>query len=70
VHRANALKNPDTTYLAENGLVTGLDLPLIPAARHGRPSLMTSEAVLQTRLHQHQKGKGVYLKARPLRGGR
>jgi len=50
----------DLTYLAENGLVTGLDLPPTLYADMGG-SLMTSEAVLQTRLHQHQKGKGVYL---------
>ncbi len=50
----------DLTYLAENGLVTGLNLPPTLYADMGG-SLMTSEAVLQTRLHQHQKGKGVYL---------
>jgi alpha-methylacyl-CoA racemase len=50
----------DLTYLAENGLVTGLDLPPTLYADMGG-SLMTSEAVLQTRLHQQQKGKGVYL---------
>jgi crotonobetainyl-CoA:carnitine CoA-transferase CaiB-like acyl-CoA transferase len=50
----------DLTYLAENGLVTGLDLPPTLYADMGG-SLMTSEAVLQTRLYQHQQGKGVYL---------
>ena len=50
----------DLTYLAENGLVTGLDLPPTLYADMGG-SLMASEAVLQTRLHQLQKGKGVYL---------
>jgi len=50
----------DLTYLAENDLVTGLDLPPTLYADMGG-SLMTSEAVLQTRLHQLQKGKGVQL---------
>ena len=50
----------DLTYLAENDLVTGLDLPPTLYADMGG-SLMASEAVLQTRLHQQQKGKGVYL---------
>ncbi|HCX80489.1 MAG: CoA-transferase [Curvibacter sp. RIFCSPHIGHO2_12_FULL_63_18] len=49
----------DLTYLAENALVTGLDLPpTLYADMAG--SLMTSEAVLQARLLQLQKGKGVY----------
>lgn len=49
----------DLTYLAENGLVTGLDLPpTLYADMAG--SLMASEAVLQARLLQLQKGKGVY----------
>lgn len=48
----------DLTYLAENGLVTGLDLPATLYADMGG-SLMASEAVLQARLHQLQKGKGV-----------
>jgi alpha-methylacyl-CoA racemase len=50
----------DLTYLSENDLVTGLDLPATLYADMGG-SLMTSEAVLQTRLHQLQKGKGVQL---------
>lgn len=49
----------DLTYLAENHLVTGLDLPpTLYADMAG--SLMASEAVLQARLLQLQKGKGVY----------
>ena len=48
----------DLTYLAENGLVTGLDLPPTLYADMGG-SLMASEAVLQARLLQLQKGKGV-----------
>lgn len=49
----------DLTYLAENALVTGLDLPpTLYADMAG--SLMASEAVLQARLLQLQKGKGVY----------
>ena len=48
----------DLTYLAENHLVGGLDLPpTLYADMAG--SLMGSEAVLQARLHQLQKGKGV-----------
>ena len=50
----------DLTYLAENGLVTGLDLPATLYADMGG-SLMASEAVLQAVLHQRAKGKGVYL---------
>lgn len=50
----------DLTYLAENGLVTGLDLPPTLYADMGG-SLMASEAVLQARLHQLQKGRGAYL---------
>lgn len=49
----------DLTYLAENALVTGLDLPpTLYADMAG--SLMASEAVLQARLLQLQKGKGMY----------
>jgi crotonobetainyl-CoA:carnitine CoA-transferase CaiB-like acyl-CoA transferase len=48
----------DLTYLAENDLVTGLDLPASLYADMGG-SLMVSEAVLQTRLQQLQKGKSV-----------
>ncbi len=50
----------DLTYLAENGLVTSLDLPATLYADMGG-SLMTSEAVLQAVMHQRSKGKGVYL---------
>jgi crotonobetainyl-CoA:carnitine CoA-transferase CaiB-like acyl-CoA transferase len=47
----------DLTYLAENDLVGGLDLPPTLYADMGG-SLMVSEAVLKARLHQLQKGKG------------
>ena len=50
----------DLTYLAENDLVTGLDLPATLYADMGG-SLMASEAVLQAVLHQRAKGKGAYL---------
>ena len=50
----------DLTYLAENNLVGGLDLPPTLYADMGG-SLMASEAVLQARLLQLQKGKGVRL---------
>ena len=50
----------DLTYMAENDLVTGLDLPASLYADMGG-SLMVSEAVLQTRLQQLQKGKSVRL---------
>ena len=50
----------DLTYLAENNLVSGLDLPPTLYADMGG-SLMASEAVLQTRLLQLQRGKGVRL---------
>ncbi|MCF8209084.1 MAG: CoA transferase [Rhodoferax sp.] len=50
----------DLTYMAESGLVTGLDLPPSLYADMGG-SLMASEAVLQARLLQQQKGKGVRL---------
>jgi crotonobetainyl-CoA:carnitine CoA-transferase CaiB-like acyl-CoA transferase len=52
----------DLTYLAENGLVTGLDLPATLYADMGG-SLMTTEAVLQAMLHKHTHHKGVYLEA-------
>lgn len=48
----------DLTYLAENNLVAGLDLPPTLYADMGG-SLMASEAVLKARLLQLQKGKGV-----------
>ena len=47
----------DLTYLAENNLISGLEMPATLYADMGG-SLMASEAVLQTRLHQLQKGKG------------
>ncbi len=50
----------DLTYLADNGLVTGLDLPATLYADMGG-SLMASEAVLQAVLHQRSSGKGVFL---------
>ena len=54
----------DLTYLAENGLVTGLDLPATLYADMGG-SLMASEAVLQAALHRHTSGRadnsGIYL---------
>ena len=50
----------DLTYLADNGLVTGLDLPSTLYADMGG-SLMASEAVLQAVMHQRSKNKGVYL---------
>ncbi|MCZ8257371.1 MAG: CoA transferase, partial [Polaromonas sp.] len=50
----------DLTYLAENDLITGLNLPATLYADMGG-SLMASEAVLQAVMHQRSKGKGVYL---------
>jgi crotonobetainyl-CoA:carnitine CoA-transferase CaiB-like acyl-CoA transferase len=50
----------DLTYLAENGLVTGLDLPATLYADMGG-SLMASEAVLQALLYKAAKGKGTFL---------
>ncbi len=50
----------DLTYVAEHDLVSGLNLPPTLYADMGG-SLMASEAVLQTRLLQLQKGKGVRL---------
>ena len=53
----------DLTYLAENGLLTGLDLPATLYADMGG-SLMASEAVLQAVLHKSAASKaakwGVY----------
>ena len=48
----------DLTYLAEFGLVNGLDLPATLYADMGG-SLMASEAVLQAVLHTRQTGQGV-----------
>jgi alpha-methylacyl-CoA racemase len=50
----------DLTYLAENDLVTGLDLPPTLYADMGG-SLMASEAVLQARLMQLKFNEGVRL---------
>jgi len=50
----------DLTYLAESGLVTGLDLPATLYADMGG-SLMASEAVLQAVMHQRSQGEGIYL---------
>ncbi len=47
----------DLTYLAENDLVTGLDLPATLYADMGG-ALMATEAVLQAVLLQRQNGKG------------
>jgi crotonobetainyl-CoA:carnitine CoA-transferase CaiB-like acyl-CoA transferase len=48
----------DLTYMADNGLITGLDLPPTLYADMGG-SLMASEAVLQATLLRQSKGKGV-----------
>ncbi len=50
----------DLTYMADNGLVKGLDLPPTLYADMGG-SLMASEAILQAILMQKQKGKGVFI---------
>ena len=50
----------DLTYLADNGLVSGLDLPPTLYADMGG-SLMASEAVLKAVMIQKSKGKGVFL---------
>ena len=50
----------DLTYLADKGLVPGLELPATLFADMGG-SLMASEAVLQAVLHQRVGGKGVRL---------
>ena len=50
----------DLTYMAESGLVPGLDLPASLYADMGG-ALLTSEAVLQARLLQLQSGRGVRL---------
>lgn len=50
----------DLTYLAENDLITGLDLPATLYADMGG-SLITSEAVLQATLNQRTTGKGVLI---------
>ena len=48
----------DLTYMAENGLIDGLDLPVTLYADMGG-SLMASEAVLAAVLQQRGNGKGV-----------
>ena len=50
----------DLTYLADNGLVNGLDLPPTLYADMGG-SLMASEAVLKAVMVQKTKGKGVFI---------
>jgi alpha-methylacyl-CoA racemase len=50
----------DLTYLADMGLVPGLELPATLFADMGG-SLMASEAVLQAALRQRVGGKGVYM---------
>lgn len=50
----------DLTYLADNGLIAGLELPPTLYADMGG-SLLASEAVLQAVLLQRTKGKGVKL---------
>lgn len=50
----------DLTYLAEHGLVPGLDLPATLYADMSG-SLMASEAVLQAVLVQRSKGKGTHI---------
>ena len=50
----------DLTYLAENDLITGLDLPATLYADMGG-SVMVSEAALQATLHQRSNDKGVLI---------
>ena len=50
----------DLTYQAESGLITGLDLPPTLFADMGG-ALLATEAILQARLNQLQKGEGVCL---------
>ncbi len=50
----------DLTYLAENELITGLDLPATLYADMGG-ALTTSEAVLKAVLHTRLQGQGAYL---------
>lgn len=54
------LPGHDLTYVAENELITGLDLPATLYADMGG-ALMTSEAVLQAVLLRHQSGQGCFL---------
>jgi len=50
----------DLTYMADNGLVNGLDLPPTLYADMGG-SLMASEAILKATLIQKTSGKGVFI---------
>jgi crotonobetainyl-CoA:carnitine CoA-transferase CaiB-like acyl-CoA transferase len=50
----------DLTYMADNGLVSGLDLPPTLYADMGG-SLMASEAILKAVLARQSGGKGVFL---------
>jgi alpha-methylacyl-CoA racemase len=50
----------DLTYMAENDLIPGLDLPASLYADMGG-SLIATEAVLQAVLGQRSKSKGIYL---------
>ncbi len=50
----------DLTYLADNGLVNGLDLPPTLYADMGG-SLMASEAILKAVITQKTKGQGVFI---------
>lgn len=50
----------DLTYMAENGLVSGLELPPTLYADMGG-SLMASEAVLAAALQQRNSSRGVYI---------
>lgn len=54
------LPGHDLTYLADNGLITGLDLPATLYADMGG-ALMASEAVLQAVLLQRQSGAGSWI---------
>jgi alpha-methylacyl-CoA racemase len=49
----------DLTYLASNGLVTGLELPATLFADMGG-ALLASEAVLRALLHLQRRGKGIF----------
>lgn len=53
------LPGHDLTYVAENDLITGLELPATLYADMGG-ALMASEAVLQAVLLQHQSGQGSF----------
>jgi alpha-methylacyl-CoA racemase len=55
-----AIPGHDLTYLAEHGLVPGLDLPPTLYADMGG-ALMASEAILQAALLRQSGGKGVFI---------